>query len=381
MVRVASLLAVAASAGAVATMDYQKMWADFKLTFGKSYNGEDEDSRFAIFKANVDFITAENQKGHSYTLGVGPFADLSHEEFKATHLGYKQPENMWGDAPFLGEHVYGGEALAGDVDWVQKGAVTPVKNQGSCGSCWSFSTTGALEGRFQVAAGRLVSLSEQQFVDCDKRDSGCQGGIMETAFQYAQQTAICTEDSYRYTGSAGSCRASSCTAGLPQGQVTGFKKVSQGASNLMSAVSSGPVSVAIEADQSAFQHYSGGVLSSGCGTQLDHGVLVVGYGSDGQDYWKVKNSWGASFGEAGYIRITRTGDQCGILNDASYPVISGAPTPTPTPSPSPIPTPTPTPGQCHAISPVATDDWCIQNCAAGFCPSDLCRCDGTAIVV
>merc|ERR1711862_151099 len=167
--------------------------------------------------------------------------------------------------------------------------------------------------------------SEQQLVDCDKSDSGCGGGLMEQGFTYAQGAAMCTESSYSYTGSDGSCHASSCTTGVPRGGVTGYTKVSGGESGLMSALQRNPVSVAIEADQSAFSQYRGGVLTSGCGQQLDHGVTVVGYGTDGGNaYWLIKNSWGTSFGENGYIRVGRSGNQCGVTNDASYPTVSGS---------------------------------------------------------
>jgi len=217
-------------------------------------------------------------------------------------------------------------------DWRAEGAVTPVKNQGQCGSCWSFSTTGSLEGAWEIATGKLVSLSEQQFVDCDKRDSGCSGGLMDTAFKYAEKNALCTEESYSYKGRASSCKASSCSVGIPKGGVTGFKDVATDDDQaLMEAVAKGPVSIAIEADKSAFQLYHSGVLSATCGTNLDHGVLAVGYGSEnGQDYWKVKNSWGTSYGEDGYVRLLRGKGgkgECGILSGPpSYPVVSAAAT-------------------------------------------------------
>merc|ERR1712048_523647 len=203
---------------------------------------------------------------------------------------------------------------------------------------------------------------------------------MEQGFTYARGAAMCTESSYSYTGTGGSCRASSCTTGVPRGGVTGYTKVSGGESGLMSALQRNPVSVAIEADQSAFSQYRGGVLTSGCGQQLDHGVTVVGYGTDGgSPYWLVKNSWGTSFGESGYIRIGRQGNQCGVTNDASFPTVSGSPHPSPSPTPTPTPTPSPSPGSCHAITPVVSDDWCQQNCALGFCPSDLCQCDTVSV--
>merc|ERR1711862_379756 len=232
------------------------------------------------------------------------------------------------------------------VDWVAGGAVTPVKNQGSCGSCWSFSTTGALEGAWEIATGHFVSVSEQQFVDCSKQNSGCSGGLMDYAFAFAEGTSLCTEGTYAYTASDGTCSPGGCTVAIPKGGVTGFTDVEHNEQALMSAVSLQPVSVAIEADRSAFQSYNTGVLQGNCGTQLDHGVLCVGYGIDnGVDYWKVKNSWGSSWGEAGYVRMLRGkgGDgECGILKSASYPSVNGNAPPSPAPSPSPA--------QCSSVA-------------------------------
>merc|ERR1711998_706836 len=200
-------------------------------------------------------------------------------EFKRLYTGgYKAGSSMLGDLPYLGEHET--VESSGSVDWTTKGAVTPVKNQGQCGSCWAFSTTGGLEGAWQIASGNLVSMSEQFFVDCSKQNSGCNGGLMDYAFSFAEGTAVATEDSYAYTGRDGTCQSSFTTA-IPQGGVTGYSDVQNSASSLQSALNGNPVSVAIEADQSAFQMYSGGVITSGCGSNLDHGVLAVGINSDG----------------------------------------------------------------------------------------------------
>jgi len=312
------------------TANYQMQFEDFKKTYGKKYSSTIEEmQRFEIFKVNMDFIHTMNSKKTTFQLGVTEFADLTADEFGASHFGFAKPDSVWGSLPKLGTHVYNGEPLADSVDWTTKGAVTPVKNQGQCGSCWSFSTTGSLEGAWQIASGNLVSLSEQQFVDCDKVDSGCNGGLMDNAFQYAEKNKLCTEASYPYTAKKGTCDISSCTTGIKQGGVTGFKDVAHDSKEaLMSAVTQQPVSIAIEADKSVFQLYKSGILSGACGSHLDHGVLLVGYGTEnGQDYWKVKNSWGTTWGDQGYIKLLRgkgLSGECGLLSEPSYPVVSAS---------------------------------------------------------
>jgi C1A family cysteine protease len=303
-------------------------WEDFKAQYGKFYNGDDEESkRHEIFNANVEFINAENTKGHSYTLGVGPFADLTAEEFTATRLGYKKEES---DSPVLDTHSWQGEELADSLDWTTKGAVTKIKDQGQCGSCWAFSTTGALESGYQISSGQLVSLSEQQYVDCDGLPNlGCMGGQMSSALKWAEKHDICTESSYPYTAKGGllsSCKSSGCSVGLKSGSVTGVKNLNRGSdADLKSALQQQPISIAIEADQNIFQHYTGGVITGKCGTNTDHGVLLVGYGTDGgNDYWKVKNSWGESWGESGFVRLVQGKNQCGINSGPNYPVFSAS---------------------------------------------------------
>ena len=222
-------------------------------------------------------------------------------------------------------------SLPESIDWVTKGAVTPVKNQGQCGSCWSFSTTGAMEGAYFVANNKLVSFSEQELVDCDNVDKGCNGGLMDNAFKWVEKNGgLCSESDYKYesgtTMKAGACDKS-CT-NIPNSEIKSYTDVKQRSDNaMMEAVAQQPVAIAIQADQKDFQLYKSGVFTGSCGTRLDHGVLTVGYGTskDGIDYYKVKNSWGTSWGDNGYILLGRGDEynrgqgQCGMLMSASYP--------------------------------------------------------------
>jgi len=229
--------------------------------------------------------------------------------------------------------------------------------------------------------------------DCAKpfREQGCNGGLMDGAFQYAQKTGMCTEESYSYKAKDGSCQASSCTKAFDANVVSGYKDVTKDNKQaLMSAVAQQPVAIAIEADKTVFQSYKAGVLTDMCGTNLDHGVLVVGYGTDpkGGDYWKVKNSWGATWGMEGYVLLQRgkTGaGECGILSQPSYPVVSGsgpAPGPAPPPSPPSPPSPPP-PSTSHYEKPPCQSDeveaqiqgasgvLCAPHCDNSACPTDV----------
>jgi hypothetical protein len=277
-----------------------------------------------------------------------------------------------------------GESLPEFVDWREKGAVAAVKDQGSCGSCWAFSTTGAVEGINQIVTGDLISVSEQELVDCDTSyNQGCNGGLMDYAFEFIiKNGGIDTEEDYPYTGRDGRCDATRKNAKVVS--IDGYEDVPiNDESALRKAVSNQPIAVAIEAGGREFQFYTSGIFTGSCGTALDHGVLAVGYGSeDGKDYWIVKNSWGAEWGESGYLKMERniadkTG-KCGIAMEASYPLKTGANPPNPGPSP---PSPVTPEVVCDEYStcPEATTCCCIYEyygyCFAwGCCPLEGASC-------
>lgn len=434
---------------------YQKAFVDFARRFEKHYDVSEFFSRYNAFKTSFDFIEQHNAANFSYTVGINEFADLTNDEFIATHTGYKrlsgarrvrgtcqqdisstlsdleatmgtltittqdcgksgdttacvndvasllgdagtvigQVNAALGDCGFatsspcaadiakaaqdasaamtavntaatdckakkiiqcfkdvaasvkalraVGADVkqavadckkgsaMGATTAPDSVDWTTKGVVTPIKNQGQCGSCWAFSTTGSLEGAFAIANKQLQSFSEQQLVDCAGSfgNQGCNGGEMDDAFKYVEKNGLCLEMDYPYKGTDGTCQASKR---VPAVRISGYTDVaSKDLDALESAAAGRPISVAVDAAGLGWQLYKGGVYSGGlfgaCGTALDHGVLVVGYDRSG-GYWKVKNSWGATWGEKGYIRLKKSTGKgagtCGLAMEPSYPTIS-----------------------------------------------------------
>lgn len=291
-----------------------------------NYRTTDEyKSRLDIFKTNTLYII--NHRHTGFTLGHNLFSDLTQAEF-AQRLGYKILPNPSSETKTKDDGGNADNELPPQVDWRTKGAVTPVKNQGQCGSCWTFSTTGALEGAYYLKTGTLVAFSEQELVSCDKVDQGCNGGLMDNAFEWIHNhSGLCAEADYPYVSGDGT--APQCSKGcipVDNSTVTGFVDIPQSTASLQEAVSKQPVAVAIEADHMSFQFYSKGVYHSDCGTSLDHGVLIVGYGTlNNLDYWIVKNSWSEKWGNKGYIYIQKggqhTGGECGIQLSASYPVV------------------------------------------------------------
>eukprot|EP01087_Luapelamoeba_hula_P010214 TRINITY_DN26_c0_g1_i2.p1 TRINITY_DN26_c0_g1~~TRINITY_DN26_c0_g1_i2.p1 ORF type:complete len:336 (-),score=51.84 TRINITY_DN26_c0_g1_i2:97-1104(-) len=292
----------------------------------KVYTAEEFQTRYTNYKNNAAFIAAFNKQNVGFTVAMNQFGDLTSQEFSALYKGLKHR-----DITLPSEiSVVDTAGLPDSVDWRTKGVVTGVKNQGQCGSCWSFSTTGSVEGAHALNTGTLVSLSEQNLVDCSSAqgNNGCNGGLMDDAFNYIiQNHGIDTEASYPYTAQDGTCQYNAANCGST---LASYQDVASGSESSLQTASAeqGPVSVAIDASQNSFQFYSSGVYyEPNCSpTQLDHGVLAVGYGtSGGADYWIVKNSWGASWGMNGYIWMSRNrNNNCGIATMASYPLRQGA---------------------------------------------------------
>jgi C1A family cysteine protease len=338
------------------TNSYWYEFNNFINKYNKKYDDDELKLRFSIFSENLYKIRNHD---FDFELGINQFADLNQYEFKniannnflsntdkngnknnnlrGFNYGFNQVHRvnkvecksfslLFNNTELNTILDHTSSDLPNEIDWRQLGAVTVPKDQGNCGSCWSFSTTGAIEGAWAIKYGTLISLSEQYLIDCSSENNGCQGGLMESAFEFViEKGGICSEQEIPYEGKQHlvckpcdkSVKISSCVDVTPNNQL-----------HLKVAVSKGPVSIAIEADTSVFQFYSGGVIDNvKCGTNLDHGVLIVGYGNEnGKDYWLVKNSWGFNWGDGGFVKIGRSSDVndpgiCGIAMQPSYPVL------------------------------------------------------------
>jgi cathepsin L len=320
-----------ASAASIFDESLDAAWGKFKLEHSKFYQTlEEETLRRSIWYKNLKYINKHNLEAslgkHSFTLKMNMFGDLGSAEFGRIYNGFNMTKTMKSTKSnaFVVDPNFVAPA---SVDWRTQGYVTPIKDQGQCGSCWAFSAVASLEGQHFKNAGKLVSLSEQNLVDCSRKQGnmGCNGGLMDQAFTYIKvNKGIDTEASYPYTARDGKCAFKPANVGATD---SGFTDIESGnESDLTNAIATvGPISVAIDASQSSFQFYHTGVyVDTSCSsTQLDHGVTAVGYGSDnGQDYYIVKNSWGTVWGDAGYIKMARNhNNMCGIATAASYPIV------------------------------------------------------------
>ena len=284
-------------------------------------------NRINIFTENNLYAELHNKHSNtSFTLGVTPFSDMTNDEFKK----YISLSAVDIGNDICKSQVKPSGSFPSSIDWREKNVITSIKDQQNCGSCWSFSTTGSVEAAYAIKNGNLISFSEQQLVDCSYSygNHGCNGGMMQNAFTYIHDNGLTTEDAYKYkaTSSRGNCQPFT-----PVTYLSGCINITPNNEEMLTyAVSQTAVSIAIEADSKAFQLYKSGVFddATACGTNLDHGVLAVGYGTEnGKDYWIVKNSWSVDWGDNGYIKLLRNSNNkngpgmCGIAMDASYPVI------------------------------------------------------------
>ncbi|XP_040908701.1 cathepsin S-like [Toxotes jaculatrix] len=315
-------------AAAVNSSELDRHWELWKTVHKKVYSHQIEEmGRRRIWEENLEMINVHNLEAslglHTYELAMNHLGDLTSEEVVGTLMGTIVPSDLK-RGPY--NFVRVNTSLPASLDWREKGLVTEVKMQGSCGSCWAFSAVGALEGQLKKSTGILMSLSSQNLVDCSLKynNHGCNGGFMTNAFKYViKNQGINSDASYPYTGKRGKCkynpwhRAANCSSYvlLPAGDELALKAA---------LANIGPISVAIDASRSKFLFYHHGVYKDHtCTKNVNHGVLAVGYGRErGLDYWLVKNSWGVNYGDEGYIKMARNShNQCGIALYACYPIM------------------------------------------------------------
>ncbi|KAL3522488.1 hypothetical protein ACH5RR_015322 [Cinchona calisaya] len=395
---------------------------EWKEKHGKVYKHvQEEEKRFQNFRKNLRYILEKNSMRQSpwgHLVGLNKFADMSNEEFQDKYISkikhVKRTDRRGNDARGNSRAAFC-EAPS-SLDWRKHGVVTGVKNQGQCGSCWAFSSTGALEGVNALVTGDLISLSEQELVDCDSSNEGCDGGNMDYAFEWViSNGGIDTESDYPYIGIGGTCNITKEERKIVT--IDGYTDVEKEESALLCAVVKQPISVGIDGSTIDFQLYTGGIYDGNCSNdpnEIDHAVLLVGYGSEGgEDYWIIKNSWGTYWGIEGYAYIKRNTNLkygvCAINAMASYPTKDSSSSPPPYPSPAvapppppvtpppPPPPPSPSPSDCGDYSYCPPDETCccllqildfciIQGCCEYknavcctgtdyCCPSDYPICD------
>jgi len=305
---------------ALSEQEYQAAFLGWTQKYQKVYSNGEFATRYAIFKSNLDFVNNHNSMGKSWECATNRFADMTNNEFRRLFNGLNVPTII----PTTTVSSKPDASLPDSWDWRNKSAVTPVKDQGQCGSCWAFSTTGSTEGCHYLTTNKLVSVSEQNLVDCSGSygNMGCEGGLMTQAMDYIiANKGIDTEASYPYTAQNGNCKFTATSVGATLKAYTNVKSGDE--SDLQTKVYAGPTSVAIDASHMSFQLYSKGVYNEpACSSsQLDHGVLAVGWGTSANTpFWIVKNSWSAGWGMNGYIWMSRNkNNQCGIATMATLP--------------------------------------------------------------
>nr|XP_043618831.1 low-temperature-induced cysteine proteinase-like [Erigeron canadensis] len=393
-----------------------ELFLKWKELHGKTYEHEQEEElRLKNFHNSLKYVLEKNSKRKSeldHTVGLNKFADLSNEEFKEMYFsknkGPRSNKLKMGDEKSDSTLSLRTCNAPDSLDWRDKGVVTPIKDQGQCGSCWAFSVTGSMEGAYALATGELISLSEQELVDCDTYDYGCSGGNMDTAYNWViKNGGLDSEADYPYTSSNG--REGRCDKTKSKTSVVSIKSYVEVDSNedaVLCAAAQQPVTIGIVGSAYDFQLYTGGIYNGQCSSSpydLDHAVLIVGYGSqDGQDYWIVKNQWGTYWGLDGYILMARNTNNkngvCGMYLEAMYPITSApAPPGPPAPPSPPPPPPSPTPSKCGDFSYCAKDqtcccifefyNYCFMYGCCGYtnavcckgssycCPSDYPICD------
>lgn len=291
----------------IALVNGNENFLDFVQKYNKNYDNSEFRTRLGIFEQNIKLINNLNAEGGA-VYGIGPFADMTTEEFNEMYTGFVKSNITVPEVTPEGD-------FADDIDWRSKNAITPIKNQGSCGSCWAFAATEAIESdAFISGKYSLLVLGPQQIVSCDKGSKGCNGGDPATAYKYIQKNGMEKESDYPYTAKDDSCKFNAAKVAV---KIAGQAKISGGEAGLLTGLAGHPTAVCH--NTGGWQHYKSGIMTS-CGSGGGHCTQMVGYASSG-DYWIVKNSWGSSWGNSGYLYLKKGSNLCGIANHAIYPTL------------------------------------------------------------
>lgn len=309
----------------VADDDTKVQFNRWMREYNKTFTEDAIPFRFQVWKQHFDFIAAHNRENHTYLLGMNADGAMTDDEFRRLRLGYL-PINQSVLSDAAEEDVPLSFQVPSSVDWRLQGAVTPIKDQGDCGSCYTFVATATIEGAMVLQGSPLVSLSESQLLDCTKPygNQGCNGGLMDNCYKYAvAKGGVCSEEEYPYKPKVSTCRSANCKT-VPGTHIRDFVKVRKNdeKSALLQAVAKQPVAVAVQGDSTVFRFYKSGIFDNvKCGTNLNHAVAAIGYDTSPANlpFWILKNQWGISWGEEGFMRLIRNKNVCGVAKDASYP--------------------------------------------------------------